>query len=169
MVDNEKRLIANTATFKKIGFNKEEVIQATTAELNGYKNGAEINTGSSYVTGAVLQDSKTGARFYVENGVKYPILDKAIMTYKFKGYKITKVSTAELNKYKTGDQEIFDNGSLLTSPSSPTIYLIADGKKQPFASESVFLQMGYNKKNVITVTPQLLYIYDMGATIQYSN
>ena len=169
LVDNEKRLIVDNATFKKIGFNKDEIITATTADLNSYKNGPEINMSSAYATGAVLQDSKTGERFYVENSVKYPILDRAIMDYKFKGTKITKVTTAELNKYKTGDQVLFDDGSLLISPSATTVYLIADGKKQPFASESVFLQMGYNKSNVITVTPQLLYVYDMGTTIQYNN
>ena len=91
------------------------------------------------------------------------------MTYKFKDRKITKVTTAELNRYKTGDQVIFDDGSLLMSPSATTIYMIANGKKQPFASESVFLQMGYSKKNIITVTPQLLYVYDMGAVILYNN
>ncbi len=168
LVDNEKRLIVDANAFKKIGFNKDEVISADTSELGNYQTGAEITASSTYATGAVLQDSKTGARFYVENGQKFPILDKAIMTYKFKDRKITKVTSAELARYKTGNQVIFDNGSLLASPSSPTIYMIANGKKRPFASEDVLLKMGYNKNNVITVTPQLLYIYDMGELIQFS-
>ncbi|MFZ4648050.1 MAG: hypothetical protein ACOYMB_00240 [Patescibacteria group bacterium] len=169
LVDNEKRLIANTATFKKIGFNKDEIIPASTNELSNYQTGTEITVTSTYATGAILQDNKTGARFYVENGEKFPILDKAIMTYKFKDRKITKVTSNELARYKTKDQELFDNGSLLTSPSSPTIYIIANGKKRPFASDSVFLQMGYSKNNVITVTPQLLYFYDMGEIIQFNS
>jgi hypothetical protein len=168
LVDNEKRLIADNNAFKKIGFNKEEVISASASELSAYQTGPEITATSAYATGAILQDSKTGARFYVENGEKFPILDKAIMTYKFKDRKIIKVTTAELNRYQTKDQVLFDNGTLLSSPSAPTIYMIVGGKKRAFASESVFSQMGYNRKNIITVSPQLLYVYDMGEAIQFN-
>lgn len=169
LADDEKRLIVDDAAFKKIGFNKSEIIEASNKELESYKKGLEITSASSYATGAILQDNKTGERFYVENGEKFPILDKAIMTYKYKDAEIIKVSSAELAKYKTGPAEIFADGSLLMSPSATTIYMIANGKKQPFASESVFLQMGYSKKNIIQVTPQLLYIYDMGSVIQLNS
>ncbi|MCX6795344.1 MAG: hypothetical protein NT165_01250 [Candidatus Falkowbacteria bacterium] len=169
IVDSTKRPIANMNAFKKIGFNKEEIIPATTEELSGYQTGTEITATTTYATGAILQDKKSGLRFYVENGQKFPITDKAILTYKFSDRKITKVDSKELAKYKTGSQVLFGDGTLLSSPSSPTIYMIANGRKRPFASDDVFLKMGYNLENVITVTPQLLYIYDMGLPIQFAN
>lgn len=169
LVDGEKRPIANMTVFKKIGFNKDEILPASNDELSNYQTGVEITATSTYITGAILQDKKTGAVFYVENNKKFPILDKALLTSKYKGRKITKVETKELNRYKTGEQVIFGDGTLLSSPSSATIYMITNGKKRPFASEDVFLKMGYNKSNIIMVTPQLLYIYDMGEIIKFGD
>ena len=169
LADNQKRPIANMAAFKQIGFSKDEIIPATIDDLSGYQTGTTITATSSYATGAILQDKKTGARFYVENNTKYPITDKAVLDYKFKGQKIIKVSSKELAGYKTGSQVLFGDGTLLTSPSSPTIYMITGGKKRPFISSDVFVRMGYNIANVITVSPQLLYIYDMGTPIQMSS
>jgi hypothetical protein len=44
--------------------------------------------------------------------------------------------------------------------------LISGGKKRPFADTTVFAKLNYDPANVITVSSQLLYNYDLGDPIQ---
>ncbi|HQO11428.1 MAG TPA: hypothetical protein PK837_03425, partial [bacterium] len=62
-----------------------------------------------------------------------------------------------------------DDGELLKSESSSTVYLIANGKKRPFLSGDGFERLGYKWSNIITVSPQLLYLYPHGEAITYES
>lgn len=165
LVDNEKRPIVSKDIFKKIGFNLDEIISAKDEELNSYTEGAIITATSTYPTGKLLQDPKSGGIFYVESGYKYPITDKIFLSTKFKGKKITKGTTIELNKYTKGNPVMFGDGELVSSNSSPAVYLISQGRKLPFLNGDVFEKLGYKFSNVITVSPQLLAMYPVGDTV----
>ena len=165
LVDNEKRPITSKDIFKKIGFNTDEIITATVAELNAYATGTTITATSTYPTGKLMQDPKSGGVFYIESGYKYPITDKVLLSTKFKGKKIVKGTTAELNKYIKGAPVLFSDGELLASNSSATVYLISQGRKLPFSNGTVFEKLGYKFSNVITVSPQLLALYPLSAPI----
>ena len=165
LVDEKSRLIADNKTFKAIGFSKDEILPATVADLNTYKVGAAVTVTSTYAYGALLQDKKTGGVFYISEDTKAPIIDKILLTTKFKNRKIIQKTTKELAKYKTIEPVLLDDGELVRSSTVPTVYLISDGQKRPFASGDVFQELGYDLKNVITVSPQLLYFYPLGATI----
>jgi hypothetical protein len=162
LVDNEKRPIASKSIFKTIGFNPAEIITATDDELSSYTDGKTITATSTYPTGKLIQDPKSGGIFYVESGSKYPVTDKTLLSTKFKGQKITKGTTAELNKYTKGAPVLFGDGELLMSSSVQTVYLISGGQKRPFSTGDVFLQLGYKFTNIITVSPQLLAQYPIG-------
>ncbi len=162
LVDNEKRPITSKDIFKKIGFNPEEIIKATAEELASYTEGKTITATSTYPTGKLIQDPKSGGVFYVESGYKYPITDKVFLTTKFKDKKVTKGTTVELNKYTKGSPVVFGDGELLMSNSVSTVYLISEGRKRPFSSGEVFEKLGYKFSNVITVSPQLLAQYPAG-------
>lgn len=166
LVDNEKRLFANLTVFKKIGFNPEEIEKAVLDDLTSYQTGKTITATSTYVTGVLMQDKKGGGVFYVENGTKAPIIDKIFLSTKFKGKKILKVTTKELNTYTKISPVLFSDGTLLKTDSFPTVYLISNGQKRPFADEAAFNKLGYNSKNVISVSSQLLYNYPLGELIQ---
>lgn len=166
LVDKEKRPFANQATFKKIGFNVTEIETATLEDLSNYQVGKTITATSSYVTGALLQDIKSGGVFYIENGVKAPLTDKALLTTKFQGKKIVKVTAKILAAYQKTDPVLFDDGTLLKTSSFPIIYLISNGQKRPFADETIFSNLGYNTKNVITVSSQFLSLYPIGEQIK---
>ena len=166
LAGNEKRPFDNLTTFRAIGFNAEELEQASEAELAGYTIGKEINASSTYVTGALLQDTKTGGVYYVENGTKAPILDKAFLTHKYKDKKILPASTEVLNKYVTVDPVRFEDGTLLKSDSFPAVYLISNGTKRAFATEEVFKSLGYNMDTIITASSKVLYLYPLGEIIQ---
>lgn len=165
IVDTEKRLIASQDVFKKIGFNKEEVIKATSEELVAYSEGKIITATSTYPTGRLVQDPKSGGVYYVESGYKYPIIDKIFLSTKFKGKKVNKGTTAELDKYIKGSPVVFGDGELLMSESSPTVYLISQGRKMPFTSGEIFESLGYKFSNVIKVSPQLLAMYPTGDSV----
>jgi len=165
LVNNEKRPIASQKIFKAIGFNKDEIIKGTETDLKSYAKGKTITATSAYPTGQLIRDPKTGGIYYVESGYKYPIIDKIFLTTKFSGNRVIKGTVAELNKYIKGNPVLFGNGELLKSKSSNTVYLISEGQKRPFATGDVFIKLGYNFSNVITVSPQLLALYKTGDSI----
>jgi hypothetical protein len=165
LVDKEKRPFASAAVFKKIGFNTAEIEAAAATDLDGYTLGKEITATSTYVTGALLQDTKTKEIYYVENGVR-ALVDQVLLETKYAGQKIIKATTKELNKYATTTPMILAEGQLVRTSSYPLVYLISDGKKRPFADDTVFTKPGYDPKNVITVSSQFLYNYDKGEEIK---
>jgi len=165
LVDKEKRPFANLAVFKKIGFNSEEIETASSSDLDLYTIGKTITATSTYVTGVLMQDSKTGGVFYVVDGTKAPVTDKILLSTKFKGKKITKATTKTLDKYTKVDPVLLDDGTLVKTDSFPTVYLISNGLKRPFADEATLNKLGYNTKNVITVSSKFLYNYQQGDII----
>lgn len=166
LVGREKRPFENLATFKKIGFNSSEIEMATDADLASYQIGKIITATSTYVTGALLQDTKSGGIFYVENGTKAPLLDKILLTTKFKNKKITKASPTTLETYTKVAPVLLDDGTLVKTTNFPTVYLISNGQKRPFADEAAFNKLGYNSQNIITVSSQFLYNYSLGEIIK---
>jgi hypothetical protein len=165
LVDNKKRLIDTEATFKKVGFNKAEIIDGTEADLAIYELGPNLTSTSTYAYGALIQSTKTGGVYYISEDTKAPIIDKILLATKFKNRKIIKKTEAELNKYKKIDPILFDNGELLKSPANPQVYLVNNGVKKWFASGEVFEKLGYRYSNIITVSPQLLALYKNGESI----
>jgi hypothetical protein len=166
LVGSEKRQFDSLTSFKAIGFNVAEIETASSTELANYSDGKTITATSAYVTGALLQDSKTGGVFYVENNTKAPLLDKILLTTRFKDKKIVKVSNTILAKYTTVAPALFNEGTLLKTDSFPTVYLISNGLKRPFAGEAVFKNLGYDMANVITISSKLMSNYSQGDTIQ---
>ncbi|MFA5886647.1 MAG: hypothetical protein WC863_02590 [Patescibacteria group bacterium] len=165
LVDKEKRLFADQTVFKKFGFNPVEIENAAPEDLVDYKIGKTITATSTYVTGVLLQDSKNGSIYYVEDKTKAAV-DKILLTTKYVGKKILKKTTKELETYKTIAPVLLDEGQLAKTDNFPTIYLISGGRKRPFADDQTFNRLGYNPKNVITASSQFLYNYDMGETIK---
>ena len=166
LVDSEKRPFSSLTVFKKIGFNPAEIDPATLDDLSIFTLGKAITATSTNVTGALIQDSKTGGVYYVENGTKAPIVDKILLTLRFPGKKIVKATTKTLNTYTTVAPILFPDGTLLASDSFPTVYLISNGQKRAFADGTVFSRLGYSAKNVITVSSKFLYNYPNGEVIQ---
>ena len=166
LVGGEKRPFENLETFKRIGFRTEELEIASAEDLASYRLGRMITATSTYVTGALLQDITTGGVYYVENGEKAPLLDKSLLTYKFRNQKLVRVSTKILNAYPTISPILFGDGTLLKTDSHPSVYLISNGQKRPFANETIFKELGYKAENIITASSKLLYQYPLGEAIQ---
>jgi hypothetical protein len=165
LVDDKSRFIVSTAVFKQIGFSTDEVLAATYEDLASYKPGTDLTATSTYAYGALIQSTKNGGVYYVSENTKAPIIDRIMLTTKFKNRKIIKKTETELEKYQKIAPVLFDDGELLKSSNSPAVYLIADGQKRAFTSGTIFENLGYDWGNVITVSPQLLYLYPEGEPI----
>ncbi|MBL7058706.1 hypothetical protein ISS03_05220 [Patescibacteria group bacterium] len=162
LVDDKKRKIASDDAFRQIGYNPEEVENASWQDLENYSVGAEITGTSAYPTGALLQNNKTGGVYWVIEGTRSPILDKVFLATKYKNKKIIQVSPTELEQYQETNPVMFDDGELLTSTSSNAVYVISEGKKRPIPSAEIFESVGFKWTNVLTVNPKVLYLYPNG-------
>ncbi len=165
LVDDKKRPFASSEAFKQIGYNPEEVSGASWEDVNSYKDGTPITIASGYPTGALLQNSKTGGVYFVSEGEKAPILDKSFLKTRFKNKNIIVASPEELEKYTNIDPIMFEGGELLKTAASPAVYLIDNGYKRPFLSGDDFVSLGYKWSNIITTSPQVLYLYPQGEVI----
>ncbi len=156
LIDNLKRLISEKM-FKNIGFHPEEIILAEESDLSSYQSGNPVL--SPYPSGALLQDDDTKAVYYVKDNVKYPIIDVAILQANYPYSHIIKVKSEELVGFEAGDQIKFRDGTLIKSSSSPTVYVIGQGKLLPIISAETFEALGYQWDNIIQVDESILKNY----------
>jgi len=163
LVDDKRRGFSSGEAFRQIGFNPEEVMEASWEDINAYREGLPLTATSTYPTGALLQDKITGGVYWVIEGTKAPIWDAVFLKTKFKNKKIIPVAPEELNSYLTIEPIIFGDGELVKSPNSNAVFLISDGQKRPFVSGEAFVKLGYKWENIITINSKVLYIYPNGA------
>jgi len=163
IVNDEKKQIESEEVFKTIGYNPDEVIAVFDEELAVYQDGRKITMDSIYPQGALLQDKKSGGVFYVEDGIKYPIIAKEVLANNFKTYKLTKVSQDELDKYVTAANGMkLNDGTLVKDKNGNQVYVISNGQRRWIANEATFNQLGYKWKNIIIVNDKVLALHPEG-------
>lgn len=167
-VNDVIRKVSSDDVFRGIGFNPDEVVDATFSELSDYVIGMPITEKDAYPTGALLQNNKTGGVYFVINGQKFPIWSKEIMKINYSDKKIISVGSDELEKYKTGVPVKFREGELIKSKNSPVVYVISNGRKRAIASEETFLSLGYRWGDIIEVSNKILEIHPTGENIDMS-
>ncbi len=166
IVDDTRRGITTGEVFKKIGYNPEEIINASWADINTYTEGKPIDEKSTYPTGALLQDKRSGGIYWVEDGTKAPLWDAVLLKTIFKHNAIVPVEPLKLLNYRTVDPVKFNDGELLTPNDSPAVYVIDGGKKRPITSAKVFESIGYKWENIVTVSPKILSLYEDGEILK---
>lgn len=165
LVDDKKRGFTSMDAFRKIGYNPEEIINATWDDINAYENGVNITATTTFPTGALLQDSKTGGVFFVTDGTKAPIWDAALLKTKFKGKSIVQITPQKLASYQTVQPTIFSDGELLQVKGKPAVFVIDGGKKRAVTTGEVFEKFGYKWTNIIAVSDKILALYPEGEPI----
>lgn len=162
LVGDTRRGFSSNDVFRTIGFNPDEVMDATWEDLNLYVENDPITMQSVYPTGALLQDKTSGGVYFVENGIKKPIWAKQLLTLYFANKKITVVSPDELKKYPTGEPIKFKDGELVLGESSPTVYFVSNSERRPIPSEQVFNGLGFKWTNIIKTTDKILSLHQIG-------
>jgi len=165
LVDNKRRGFASSEAFRMIGFNPEEIIDASWEDINTYVEGIPITATSTYPTGALLQDNSTGGVYWVSEGTKAPLWDAVLLKTKYKNKSITPVSPEKLASYQTIEPAIFGNSELLKADASPAVYVIDEGKRRPIISGKIFEELGYKWENIINVPRKILQLYEEGEPI----
>jgi len=166
IVNSQKKEIESDEVFRAIGYNYDEVIEVSDEELAHYEDGREITLDSMYPQGALLQDKKTGGVFYVEDGIKYPVLGKEVLQANYKKYILTKVSTDELDKYVTAANGLkLRDGTLIKTADDPKVYVISNGQRRWLANEQTFTQLGYKWTDIMLVKDKVAELHPMGDPI----
>jgi len=167
LVDDALEHIASMDVFRTLGFNPEEIETVNDQDLAGFKTGPEITIASSYPTGELIQDAKTNGVYFVQTGVKYPILAKEIITANYPGKKILSGHSQELDKYPKGEPIQFKDGSLIKSKDGQIVYLIAGGKKMPIEDEKAFISRGYKWNKIIETSQVAVDLHPTGETLGF--
>lgn len=165
LVDDQRRPFIDEETFRLLGYNPDEVMEATAADLAGYSLGKSLTALSVYPTGALLQNKQTGGVYWVQDGGKAPILDPLFLQTQFKGRKISPVNPAELEKYQTVEPVKFNDGELVRMEKALGVYVVEGNRLRPIKSAEVFEAMGYKWENIITISPKLFTLYYLGETL----
>lgn len=162
IVDDTRRGFASGEAFRKIGYNPEEIIDASWDDINVYKEGKPITATTTYPTGALVQDQETGGVYWVTEGTKAPLLHPIFLKTKFKYKPIHGMTKEKLAEYKTVDPVVFDEGELLTPDNSPAVYVIENEKKRVITGANIFEELGYKWENIITVPSVITALYPDG-------
>lgn len=165
IVDGTKRGIASQEVFRTLGFNPEEVQNAKWGDINLYPDGPILDLSSAYPAGALLQSTTTGGITYVEQGIRHAIHSKEILTSRFAGKKIIRVSEREVDQYPAGDPVTFRDGEVITAKGERSVYFISNGQKRPIASREAFTTLGLKWSNVIRTTQRALEIHPTGEPV----
>ncbi|NCU44053.1 hypothetical protein EOM71_00030 [Candidatus Falkowbacteria bacterium] len=166
LVDDKRRGFTSQQAFAKMGFNRQEVIKGSWEELAVYKESTPITTTSTYPTGALLQNKKTGGVYWVEEGSKAPILDRATLTAKFAKRRIIPADEKELAAYKTAEPVHLEDGSLIKTDGDSNVYILDHGQRRLIASERIFIYLGYSWSNVITINARHFELYVNGPIVE---
>lgn len=165
--DDTIRYIPSKEVFRQLGYNPGEVIDITTAELDDYYQGNIITSASVYPLGTVMKEKKSGAYYYVENGMRQPIAHLDIVKAQFPNAKPIIVDMKTLAEYPLVNKAYtFREGTLISVKGSPFTYVVSDGTRRLIPNDAVFQGLGYKKENILYVNEQALLGAPIGVPIE---
>jgi len=166
LVNGKKRGFTSQKVMYAMGYNPEQILDAGWDEIKDIPEGKPFTAKTAYPQGALLQDRETSAVFYIDpRGKKHPIWSPVILRNRFPNQSVSVVDHELLAQFTQAQPVGFVDGTLLTSTKSGAVYVIANGKRRPFASGESFAKYGYQWENVITVSDTLLKIHKKGRTM----
>ncbi|MBI2645281.1 hypothetical protein HYW94_03870 [Candidatus Uhrbacteria bacterium] len=163
---NEKKYaIPSKKIFKSLGYNPEEVIPASEQDLKEIPTIGLISEAAANPIGELMQDTKTGGVYYVQQNIKHPILERTVLSTNFAYQKIRKKTQKTLALFETGDPVLFADGTLVREIGSTTVFIISHGQKRPFVSENIFTTLGYQKERVMETNGKTLALHPFGDAV----
>ncbi|MFO0764461.1 MAG: hypothetical protein U0487_00220 [Patescibacteria group bacterium] len=161
LADGKKRLIKNQDVFRKLGFIEDDIIVTDDEDLAAYDQGSDISSEKQYPTGLLAKDAKKNY-WYIQDGTKQAIPDTALLGVYFKGRKAKLLDQKTLDGYKTGSPYALRDGELIRGVKNPSVYVVEYGKLRPIVSGEVFERVGWQWRNVMTVSDALIKTYELG-------
>ena len=160
--DDGKYGIPSKKIFRELGFNPGEVIAVSSQDLDDIPTRGLITRASTIPRGELVQDAKTGGVYYLLQGIKHPLLERAVLLTNFPGQRMKQVDPRILDATVLGDPILFEDGTLVTAPDSSAVYVISNGKKRAIASETAFTSLGYQWSNIVQSNGAVLARHSLG-------
>ncbi len=147
------RPFASDEVVRKLGYNPQELIEVTDAELTGYATGSTITAETVAPQGVIYQIVDLNNGYYLlKDGLLHPILDKRVVSVNFSNLKIEKHRLKEISSYAVADLPItFSDGTLMRAKDSQVVFVLEKGKKRRVADDETFAAMGYKRANIVSV------------------
>ncbi len=164
LVGDMLRGIVSREVFRVLGFNPDEVISVSDADVQGYTKGELITLKTAYPQGALVQSNKTSPVYYVKNGVKQRAIDPSLVSANFPYKKVSRISAKELARFEDGGPLLLNEG-VLVKGSKSEVYIVSHGALRPIASGNAFEALGYHWENVRTVRDSVLALHLRGENV----
>ena len=68
----------------------------------------------------------------------------------------------ELAQYPYAGRLTLRDGTIITSPESPAVYVIADGQRRPVVSGEAFEKLGYRWNDIVEVPQRVVDLHPLG-------
>jgi len=160
-----KRLIVSDEAFRQLGYNPEEIIDATEADLANYVNGEQLTGTDLSPREEILQDLSTQEIFYVKNSKKYSIIDNSVLKANYPDLKVKKVSKTILDKYEYIGPVKFLDGTLIKKADHKDVFVVSSGQKRLIPDANTFEILGYKWVNIIIVPNKVFNLHPTGSPL----
>lgn len=147
------RPFASAEVVRKLGYNPEEVVTITDADIAGYPLGSVITESTAAPIGVIYQITDLGNTYYLfKDNILYPIIDKNVVATNYKNLPIEKHTLVDIKNIHVADMPTtFKDGTLIHVADSNNTYVIENGKKRLIADVDTFAALGYKRENIIAV------------------
>ncbi len=121
-----------------------------------------------YPSGTLLRVGTNPTVWYIDGGKRRAVA-AGVLAARFRGVTVRRVTDkTHLDLYPEGQVLGYADGTLLKIRTNPTVYIVAEGKKLPFASAEAFVGLGYKSVNIKVVRDADLALHATGAPIASS-
>lgn len=163
--DDGKYIIPSREVFRQIGFNPEEIVRVSDADIADIPTLGILSATQSPIE-ELVQDAQTGGVFAISGGVKRPLIERALLQTNFFRVPIRQDKKNELGSLPLGEPVLFSDGTLVKQEGVPAVYIISRGQKRPFASEEAFLNIGFSWNQIIETSGYALAMHPLGAPVE---
>ena len=149
LVDETLRPIPSLDVFRAIGFNPDEIVDVPFEDVAGYVRAFPLASETLDPRGTLVQNNKSGAVFWMENGVRHPIVSREVLRVMFADAAINPMDPESLAFFPLSEPVRFRDGTLLKQKESADIFVISEGKRRPIKNGNMFETFGWKWSDVI--------------------
>lgn len=164
IVDDTIRPFQSLDAFRQLGFQEGELVEASYDDVDSYIFGDTITEDTQYPTGRLVQISTSGSLYYLEGRYRHFVYPE-LRNMQFRRYPVYPVAPNEISGLIESTPSVIADGYLVSTESSPDIYLISEGKRRHIASEEAFSTFGWSEGSIVTVDEALLDLHPVGDAI----
>lgn len=162
LVEGDKiRHITSAALFLSKGYSWGNIVKVSNEELLAHALGKNL----LFADNALIKGGAPTV-YLIENG-KRKSISSAILFEKqgFRWQDIITLNNQDLEKYPLDGVVLYPENSLIRDENQPEVYVVKNEKRHWIKTLEVFLEIGYNWKDIITISPEEINYYLLGSII----